>query len=57
MGRVTEKELIKENIIKLIRHHRNHCDGPTCDISLYLVRRLLELADIKIEGEEIRLFI
>lgn len=54
---VTEKELIKENIMKLVKHHRNNCDGPTCDISLYLVRRLIELANIKIEGKEIGLFI
>lgn len=48
----TEKQVIKENAIKLAEHHKTHCIGQECDISLYLLRRALELAGIVIFEHE-----
>lgn len=53
---ITEKQAIKENAIRLAEHHKKHCEGPDCNISLYLLRRALELAGIKLDAAEKRLF-
>jgi len=56
METITEKQAIKENAIKLASHHKKHCDGAECDISLYLLRRALDLAGIELNDEEKRIF-
>ena len=46
-----EKQAIKENTIRLADHHRKHCNGA-CNISLYLLRKLLEMGGITLTREE-----
>jgi len=53
---MNRKELLKQNMIRLVEHHREHCNGPSCDISLYLVGNVLELAGIILSEEDKRLF-
>jgi hypothetical protein len=56
MEKITEEQAIKENAILLADHHREHCDGPDCNISLYLLKRALELAGIALTADEARKF-
>lgn len=43
-----EKKILLDNAIKLCRRHRISCDGVDCDISLYYIFMLLDLARIPI---------
>jgi hypothetical protein len=52
-----EKEVYKENLIKLVKHHKKHCDGPECDISVYQIRIVAQLAGIEFTDEEKKIFI
>jgi hypothetical protein len=45
-------ELLKRNAIRLVDHHRKHCDGAECNISLSLIFELLQRAEIKLTPEE-----
>lgn len=56
MDTISERQAVKENAIRLVKHHKEHCAGQDCDISLYLLRRALELAGIALTPEEKRLF-
>ena len=56
METITEQQSVKENAIRLAIHHRKHCDGRECDISLYLLRRALEMAGIELTDKEKRHF-
>jgi hypothetical protein len=56
MEKITENDSIKENAIRLAKHHKLHCDGETCDISLCLLRRALEKAGIILNEEERKVF-
>jgi len=47
-----EKTAIKENAIRMADHHRKHCDGRGCDISLHLLKRALDLAGIELSHNE-----
>lgn len=47
----------KENIIKIAKHHKKHCDGEKCTISLWLLILTAERAGIKFNKEERLLFI
>lgn len=49
-------DLLKLNIINLVKHHRKHCDGPKCNISLYLIEKLVQKAGISLTDEEKKLF-
>ena len=53
---ISEKDAIKENIIKLVQHHKKHCEGQSCDICLHLVKRCLDLAGIELTTEEKPIF-
>ncbi len=53
---ISEKDAIKENVIKLVKHHRKHCEGQSCDICLHLVKRCLDLAGIELTEEEKPIF-
>jgi hypothetical protein len=57
MEKITEKTAVKENAIRLANHHIQHCNGETCNISLYLLRRLIEMAGIELTENEKRKFI
>ena len=52
MAKITEKQAVKENAIRMAEHHRKHCEGEDCNISLYLLKRALDLADIKLDRAE-----
>lgn len=49
-------QAMKENAIRLARHHRRHCEGAQCDVSLYLLGKLLATAKIGLTDEEAREF-
>ena len=54
---VSEDTALKENAINLIKHHKKYCEGVECNISLGLIRKLLERAGIKLTEEEKSLFV
>lgn len=54
--KVTEEEVLKENLIRLVQHHKEHCDGPDCNISLFYVLRVAENAGLEFTFEEKRHF-
>ncbi len=47
----------KENIIKIAKHHKKHCDGETCTISLWLLILTAERAGIRFTKKERRVFL
>lgn len=49
----TELSAIKDNAILLAQHHRKHCDGKGCTISLYLLYRALVLAGVELTDKEL----
>ncbi len=44
---VNLKRVLKKNAMALAKHHRKHCDGEHCTISLYLLRLMAEKAGVK----------
>lgn len=52
-----ELELLKQNAIELVKHHKRHCCGSECNISVFLVARLLDKAGIELTKEERREFV
>lgn len=49
--------ILKENLIKLVDHHKDHCDGSDCGISLYNVLSVAKMAGIKFTDDEVRHFL
>jgi hypothetical protein len=43
---------LKANLLRLDEHHRRHCDGPTCTISLSTLQDLLGHAAIAVRRED-----
>ena len=41
-GEKTYEDTLRENAIRLARHHKKYCDKTECDISLYLLKELLK---------------
>ena len=52
MESTSELESLKQNAIRMARHHRKTCAGAECNITLYGLFRLLELAGIALTKEE-----
>ena len=52
---VSRKEAIKFNLIQLVKDHRAKCDEH-CNVSLFLVRELAEMAGLTITDDERHLF-
>ena len=50
-------ELLKNNLIALVRDHKKHCDHGECGISTYLVAEVLKKAGIELNKEEFAEFI
>lgn len=50
-------ELLKQNIIALVRDHKKHCDHSDCGISVYMVAELIKMAGLKLTKEEFAEFI
>ena len=53
---ITEEEAFKINLINLAKHHKEHCHGEDCNISLYLLRKVGEKAGIVFTDDEKRYF-
>jgi len=49
---LTEADALRENAINIAKHHKKYCEGQSCNISLFLLRRLLDVAEIKLTEEE-----
>ena len=54
--KVSENEVLKENLIRLAKHHKIHCDGIDCDISLMYLLKVAEKAGLEFTNEEKRNF-
>jgi hypothetical protein len=54
--KMNDDDILKENLIRLAEHHKKHCDGPDCGISLFYVLRVAERAGLKFTYEEKRSF-
>ena len=50
-------EVLKQNAIRLARHHRKCCEGAECNISLWLIAELLMKAGIELTDDEKKEFI
>jgi len=53
---ISEEEVLKENLIKLVKEHKDHCNTPDCGISLMFVLKLAEKAGLKFTDLEKRIF-
>lgn len=51
-----ELSFLKENLIKLVKNHKNTCHNTDCGISLFYIRKLAEKAGIVFTNEEKRYF-
>ena len=51
---MTEKELVKINVIRIIKEHKRTCEDSCCNLSLDYVAKALELAGIELTKEERR---
>ena len=52
----TEKEAMKRNALNMALDHRKNCT-PNCTISLFWLRRLLDIAGIELTAEEKEAFL
>ena len=51
-----EDELLKGNLLNTVKYHKKHCD-ESCDVSLYLLKKLGDKAGLKFSDEEKKLFL
>ena len=54
MSRAT---IFKRNTIALAKHHKKHCDGENCNISLMILRHMAQDAGVKFTEKQLELFI
>jgi hypothetical protein len=47
-------QYVKDNALRLADHHREHCDGPDCTVSLVALAELLILAGFELSDDETR---
>jgi hypothetical protein len=45
-------QIEKENLLNVVKHHKKHCDGPDCNISLHWLLTIAERAGIVFTAEE-----
>lgn len=57
MERISKNKIIKDNAIRLAEHHKEHCDGEDCNISLYLLAQTLEKAGVELTDKERLIFL
>ncbi len=53
---ISEKQALKENVIRLIKHHRKYCEGAKCNISLSQILKVVQDAGLTFTDNEKRLF-
>ena len=46
------RKMLKDNAIRFAKDHKKTCQDPECDISLYLLSELIEVAGIKLTQKE-----
>jgi hypothetical protein len=51
------KKAYRINAINLARHHRKHCEGENCNISLILLMEMAKESGVKFTDEEIKEFL
>ncbi len=51
------KKAYKLNTLELAKHHRKHCDGEDCNISLNVLRMMAEECGVKFTEEEKEVFL
>ena len=54
--RITKEEAYKINLINIAKHHRKHCEGQYCNVSLLLLLEMTERLNVKFSDEEKKLF-
>jgi len=52
----TIREAYKQNVINLVKHHKEHCHDEDCNISLMMIRMMLGEAGYEFTKEETALF-
>jgi len=50
---ILEDKILKDNIIKLAKHHKANCNRENCEISLLSLLTVAERAGIKFTTEEV----
>lgn len=45
---------VKQNAMLLAAHHKQHCEGKTCNISLSLLAELMVMAGLRLTDEDRR---
>lgn len=48
---------LKENLINLVKHHKDNCHDCDCGVSLYYARKLAEKAGVTFTDDEKRYFL
>ncbi len=48
---------LKENLIRVAKHHKEYCIGAECNISLYQLLQVAVLAELKFSDKEKSLFL
>jgi hypothetical protein len=54
---MTHDEVILKNLLRLADHHREHCDGATCNVSLSFLLEVLQRAGIEVPADQRSRFI
>ena len=49
-------QVYKNNIVLLAKHHKEHCSGDDCQISLIMLRMFAEEGGIKFTNKEKEIF-
>lgn len=50
-------ESYKHNTLELVKHHKKHCEGENCVISLNILRMMAEQCGVVFTDKEKELFI
>ena len=53
----SDLDTYKANIIRIAKHHKKHCEGMECNISLYQLLKVALIAGLEFTNEEKRLFL
>jgi hypothetical protein len=52
MNNETMRQVLKLNAIEIAKHHKQHCCGESCNVSLFNLSALLREAGITLTKEE-----
>lgn len=45
-------QILVDNMLRLVRQHKETCPGPECGISLYMVKQVVRRAGLSLTDEE-----